>query len=110
MTDIQNPAAARHRRQKHSPSQVEHMVQRALLLRETGLSHHEIADRLGISIATLYRWKGQCGTLRQQSLERLAAENVELRRRLAAMEQRLCLLGHGQPPGAESADALPASS
>ncbi len=78
----------RARRVKHTWSEVRQKTQSALRMLEIGLPHHEVAQVLGVSRATLYRWQKRCGALKWQSLDRLVAENAELRRRLKDLEHR----------------------
>jgi transposase len=75
-------------RKRHSPAQIIQQVKKIEEDLATGLSHADIAVRIGVSEQTVIRWindYGENGTTSLR-LKNLAIENRRLRRALSELE------------------------
>jgi transposase-like protein len=73
-------------KKRHTPEQIVRKLYEADALLATGTSTPEVAKQLGISEATLHRWRNQYGGMKADAAKRLKEldqENARLKRIVA---------------------------
>jgi putative transposase len=73
-------------KKRHTPEQIVRMLRQADAQLAEGASIPEVAKRLGISEATLHRWRNQYGGMKADAMKRLKGleqENARLKRIVA---------------------------
>ena len=74
-------------KKRHTPEQIVRKLRQADAELAAGASVPEIARRLGISEATLHRWRNHYGGMKADAMKRLKeleAENARLKKKIVA--------------------------
>lgn len=80
---------------RHTPEQIIRMLRQAEAKLAAGTTVPQVAKELGISEATLHRWKARYGAMSSQEAKRLRElekENARLKRLLAEKELDIDML------------------